>query len=161
MSTGRDTAKAIIGTAVDVGGTAAKLTGYGTVFKVLQGAVALGGMAAEQLPLLLGDGLVRVLKVLGPVGGVTVTNTDTFLSAVHYLRTYQRMVTLPGLDAAFGLVNRLANPVILSQDQRVVESQSPDRSSLTNGEVYVPSDRPIVAYLRWRQSLIRASEHAA
>lgn len=68
-----------------------------------------------------------------------------------YVRAYQRMVTWPGLSWLFGRLQALANPVILRQDQRVVETQRPLISSLDNDEVLVPSDRPIIEYLRWRR----------
>lgn len=67
------------------------------------------------------------------------------------IRTYQRMVTLPGLAWLVGRMNALVNPIVLRQDQRVVTSQRPRHSALTNGEVYVPSDKPIVDFLRWRK----------
>lgn len=72
---------------------------------------------------------------------------------VYYNRLYQNMVTAWGLDWAFGQVNRLVNRFILSQDERVVSTQTPRISTLSNGEVYVKSDQPIVAYLRWREAL--------
>jgi phenylpropionate dioxygenase-like ring-hydroxylating dioxygenase large terminal subunit len=70
---------------------------------------------------------------------------------VYYMRTYQRIVTVPGLSWLFGKVQSWVNPIILDQDRRVVVTQQPRISALTNGEVYVASDRQIVAYLRWRK----------
>lgn len=76
---------------------------------------------------------------------------------LFYVRAYQRIVTVPGFDALVGLSMRLTNPFVLRQDQAVVESQRPLVSALTNGELYVASDKPIVAFLRWRQRLIKAA----
>ncbi|MCB9791368.1 MAG: aromatic ring-hydroxylating dioxygenase subunit alpha [Alphaproteobacteria bacterium] len=72
---------------------------------------------------------------------------------IYYSRAYQSAVRVPGADWLFGVVNRWMNQYILSQDKRVVSTQTPRISALDNGEVYVKSDQPIIAYLRWRQAL--------
>ncbi len=72
---------------------------------------------------------------------------------VYYVRTYQRVVRVPGLDWLFGAAQRLTNPVILRQDSRVVESIPAGETRLRGaGEVLVPSDAPIIAYRRWREA---------
>jgi len=70
---------------------------------------------------------------------------------VYYLRTYQRRVTAPGLSWLACKLASALNPTILAQDERVVSTQRPKRSSLDNGEVYVKSDRPLIEYLMWRE----------
>lgn len=74
------------------------------------------------------------------------------------IRTYQRMVTVPGLSWLVGRLNALVNPIVLRQDERVVVSQRPRKSALTNGEIYVPSDKPIIDFLRWRAKARRPAE---
>jgi phenylpropionate dioxygenase-like ring-hydroxylating dioxygenase large terminal subunit len=70
---------------------------------------------------------------------------------IYYLRTYQRLVRIPGLSWLACRASSLFNPVILRQDHRVVRTQTPRISSLDNGELYVKSDRALIAYLRWRE----------
>ena len=81
-------------------------------------------------------------------------------AVVLYLRTYQRIATWAPAAHAIGLVNRLTNPVVLAQDARTVPHQRPRVPSLTSGEVYVPSDRGIVAFHRWRQQVKRTADEA-
>lgn len=71
---------------------------------------------------------------------------------LYYVRTYQRVVTVPGLDRAFGVFQRAFNPFILRQDSRVVETIPNGETRLRGmGEVLVPSDAAIIAYRRWRE----------
>lgn len=72
---------------------------------------------------------------------------------IYYVRTYQRVVTVPGLDWLVGALNQLVNGVILRQDTPLVESQPLGETRLRMGEVLVPSDGPIIAYRRWREAL--------
>lgn len=72
---------------------------------------------------------------------------------VYYVRTYQKMLTVPVLDWVVGALNQVVNGVILRQDTPLVESQPPGESRLRMGEVLVPSDGPIIAYRRWREPL--------
>ncbi len=67
-----------------------------------------------------------------------------------YLRTYQRIATWAPLAWVIGRANALINPVVLRQDARTVPSQRPKVPSLTDGDVFVASDKAIVAFLRWR-----------
>ncbi len=69
----------------------------------------------------------------------------------YYVRTYQRLITLPGLAWIIGRANRALNSVILSQDTPVVETQPADETRLRADEILVPSDGPIIAYRRWRE----------
>lgn len=85
-----ETVAAALSPLLSVASTAAKWTGYGAAVNVVKGVVAVASVTANQLPLLLGDGLFKLLQVLGPLAGVSLWNTDVILSAVHYLRTYQR-----------------------------------------------------------------------
>ncbi|MCB9670011.1 MAG: aromatic ring-hydroxylating dioxygenase subunit alpha [Alphaproteobacteria bacterium] len=78
-----------------------------------------------------------------------------------YSRTYQDRVRVPGADAVLGLLNRLANRVVLRQDERVVCTQRPLHGGLHQGEVYVRSDRPIAAFHRWRDTLRHRDAAAA
>ncbi|MCB9592560.1 MAG: aromatic ring-hydroxylating dioxygenase subunit alpha [Sandaracinaceae bacterium] len=70
---------------------------------------------------------------------------------LYYVRTYQRMVTVPGLAWLFGALTRFTGKIILDQDTPLVESQPPGEARLRNGELLVPSDGPIIAYRRWRE----------
>jgi len=72
-----------------------------------------------------------------------------------YARTYQGKIKLWPLDRLFALANRLANPVVLAQDFRTVTSQRPKIAGLGRGDVFVPSDKPVLAYLRWREKAKR------
>jgi len=72
---------------------------------------------------------------------------------VYYLRTYQSRVLVPGLDWMVNKLSSMFNPRILAQDQRVVSTQRPKMASLSNGDVYVKSDRPLIEYLKWREGL--------
>lgn len=74
---------------------------------------------------------------------------------VYYSRSYQRVVTAPGLRWVFGKLNVLSNRFVINQDTPLVESQPPGDVDLQSGEVLVRSDGPIVAYRRWR------AQHAA
>jgi nitrite reductase/ring-hydroxylating ferredoxin subunit len=71
----------------------------------------------------------------------------------YYLRVYQRMVRTPGLDWVVNKLSSMSSPFILAQDHRVVTTQRPKVSSLSNGEVYVKSDRALIEYLKWREGL--------
>jgi phenylpropionate dioxygenase-like ring-hydroxylating dioxygenase large terminal subunit len=72
---------------------------------------------------------------------------------IYYARTYQRVVTVPGLDWVFGAFQRAVNPFILRQDSRVVEAIPNGETRLRDmGEVLVPSDAAIIAYRRWREA---------
>lgn len=72
----------------------------------------------------------------------------------YYTRTYQR-ARLGWLDAVMLWVGAEVNVrVILPEDTAVVETHAPGETRLRRtGEVLVPSDGPIVAYRRWRESL--------
>lgn len=80
---------------------------------------------------------------------------------VIYGRTYQKMLTTPPLDRLFGLAFRLANPPILAQDYVTVTSQRPKVPGLHTGDVFVPSDKPILAYFRWRRRVKQEAEAAS
>jgi len=91
---------------------------------------------------------VRILAAFVPVD-----DEHTLL----YLRFYQKFFNLPVLGE---LISRLAMPMnlyIAHQDRRVVNTHF-GASSLRNGEMLVPGDRPIVEYRRRRQELIDCVE---
>lgn len=71
---------------------------------------------------------------------------------LYYVRTYQRLITLPGLRWLLGRLNATLNRIVLRQDSAVVESQPTAETRLRMGEVLVRSDGPIIAYRRWRES---------
>ncbi len=72
---------------------------------------------------------------------------------VYYVRSYQRAVTLPGLDWLYGRLGRVSTRFILQQDIRVVETIPRGETRLSGlGEVLVPSDAAIIAYRRWREA---------
>ena len=68
-----------------------------------------------------------------------------------YTRSYQRFTRLPILRNLVAWASaRLANPLILNEDLRVVLSQTPrDVRSLDLEETLLPSDRAIVAFRKW------------
>lgn len=67
-----------------------------------------------------------------------------------YIRYYQSHVPWPVLSTIYGWVMSKANAWILSQDRRVVTSQTPPETSLRNGEKLLASDAPIIWFRRWR-----------
>lgn len=71
---------------------------------------------------------------------------------VLYVRSYQGHVRLWPFDRLLAAVQRLANPVVLAQDARTVPSQRPKIPRLDGEDVFVPSDKPVLAYLRWRRA---------
>jgi len=86
-------------------------------------------------------------KVLQFLAFVPVDDTS-----MRYLtRTYQGMVTVPGVDWLLGAISRLANRFVLDQDRRVVESQPRGEVRLRMDERLIPADGPILAYRRWRE----------
>ncbi len=77
---------------------------------------------------------------------------------VYYMRNYERAPLPAPLSWVLRPINRWFGRRVLAQDHRVVRTQQPRRSSLDNREIYVASDRAIIAYLKWRR---RASQQAA
>lgn len=71
---------------------------------------------------------------------------------VIYVRSYQGRVRLWPFDRMLAAVNRWANGFILAQDDRTVPTQRPKIPGLGHGDVFVPSDKPVLTYLRWRAS---------
>lgn len=70
---------------------------------------------------------------------------------LYYVRSYQKLVRLPGLRWLVGALSRMSSRPIVAQDTAVVESQPRGETFLRNREVLVPSDGPIIAYRRWRE----------
>lgn len=78
-------------------------------------------------------------------------------SVVLYGRTYQQMITWKPLSWVVGKVWALTNPFVLAQDYATVTSQRPIVPAIEQN-VFVPSDKPILEYFRWRQRLKRTSK---
>jgi phenylpropionate dioxygenase-like ring-hydroxylating dioxygenase large terminal subunit len=74
-----------------------------------------------------------------------------------YVHNFQRMVRTPVVGKIVDLASNLGSRVILSQDQRVVETQLPKRSELKGGERLIMGDQPIIVYRRRREALIDAA----
>lgn len=119
-------------------------------------ACEVGG---DQIKAHLGDGTSQI-QFIGP--NIWRSNTRgmwQFLAFVpvdeettcYYVRTYQRMVRVPGVDWMLGKVNVVLNSLILREDTRVVETQPASETRLRMGEVLVPSDAAIISYRRWRE----------
>lgn len=69
---------------------------------------------------------------------------------VIYIRSFQGHVRLWPFDRILAAVNRWANPIVLAQDARTVPTQRPKIPGLGHGDVFVPSDKPVLTFLRWR-----------
>ncbi len=80
---------------------------------------------------------------------VPVDETNTIL----YLRTYQKMVTIPVLRNIFLWMTGKYNRVILHQDRRVVETHQPQATSFRMHENLIPGDFPVVLYRKKREEL--------
>ncbi|MCX6267624.1 MAG: aromatic ring-hydroxylating dioxygenase subunit alpha [Bacteroidetes bacterium] len=91
--------------------------------------------------------IMEKLRVV--VAFVPVDETNTIL----YLRTYQKMVTIPVLRNIFLWITERYNRIILHQDRRVVETHQPQESRLKMGENLIPGDYPVVLYRKRRDEL--------
>jgi phenylpropionate dioxygenase-like ring-hydroxylating dioxygenase large terminal subunit len=80
---------------------------------------------------------------------VPVDESNTIL----YLRTYQKMVTVPVARNIFLWMTGLYNRIILHQDRRVVETHQPQETQLKMGENLIPGDFPVVQYRKKREEL--------
>jgi ferredoxin-NADP reductase len=72
---------------------------------------------------------------------------------VFYVRTCQRMVTVPLLGRAFAWLSNVLNVYIAKEDYQAIRSQRPVRHQPGGAEHLIPADRPIALYLRRRQEL--------
>jgi phenylpropionate dioxygenase-like ring-hydroxylating dioxygenase large terminal subunit len=70
-----------------------------------------------------------------------------------YLRTYQKLVTLPLLRDLYFLFSNMFNRIVLRQDQRVVETHQPMPVKLRMEENLIPGDHPIILYRKKRQEI--------
>ena len=70
-----------------------------------------------------------------------------------YLRFYQNITRLPIFRHMFNLTGSIANYIIESQDKKIVNTQLPQKSSLTIGEKLIPGDLPIIEYRKIRDKL--------
>lgn len=102
------------------------------------------------------------LELLGPnVWRMNLGSTTQMLAfapvdegrMVYYVRAYRRSSGLRALDWVIGRVGRFFNRFVLREDKRVAETIPKGETRLAGlGEILVPSDAPIVAYRRWRES---------
>lgn len=74
-------------------------------------------------------------------------------NTLFYLRTYQKMVSLPVFRNIFFWLLKLYNQVVLHQDRRVVETHQPMATSLKMDENLIPGDYPIILYRKKREEL--------
>ena len=111
----------------------------------------------DRIRLGFGDGFLELLGPniwrlkTGPVFQFLVFAPVDEDNMRYYLRSYQRMVKVPGLDWVVGKVSALSSGFIMDQDTRVVETQPRGETRLRMGEVLIPGDAPIIAYRRWRE----------
>lgn len=68
-----------------------------------------------------------------------------------YLRTYQKMVTLPVLRSIYFGITKIFNRIVLHQDRRVVETHQPQATSLKMDEHLIPGDHPVILYRKMRE----------
>ncbi len=83
------------------------------------------------------------------VAFVPVDETNTMV----YLRTYQKMVTIPVIRNIFLWMTGIYNRIILHQDRRVVETHQPPASGLKMDENLVSGDYPVIMYRKKRDAL--------
>ena len=76
-----------------------------------------------------------------------------------YVRTYQKITTIPALGHALTAFSNLFNRRVLSEDYAITKTQQPKKSDLNIGEHFIPADRPIALYLRHRRNLILAASN--
>jgi phenylpropionate dioxygenase-like ring-hydroxylating dioxygenase large terminal subunit len=80
---------------------------------------------------------------------VPVDEANTIL----YLRTYQKMVTVPVIRNIFLWMTEKYNRIILHQDRRVVETHQPQATQLKMEENLISGDFPVVVYRKKRDEL--------
>ncbi len=76
-----------------------------------------------------------------------------------YIRTYQKVTSIPALGNALTRASNLFNQRVLSEDYAITRTQRPKKSDLNIGEHFIPADRPIALYLRQRRDLILAARN--
>jgi phenylpropionate dioxygenase-like ring-hydroxylating dioxygenase large terminal subunit len=91
----------------------------------------------------IADGL-RVVLAFAPIDD---DNTMMYLRYYHTLH-------FPVLRQLNGWLGSLGNLIIERQDRRVVTTQRPPRPDLSNGEILIPGDSPIVLYRKIRRALL-------
>jgi phenylpropionate dioxygenase-like ring-hydroxylating dioxygenase large terminal subunit len=91
--------------------------------------------------------IMEKLRVI--IAFVPVDETNTIL----YLRTYQKMVTIPVARNIFLWITSLYNRIILHQDRRVVETHQPQETCLKMDENLITGDYPVIIYRRKRDEL--------
>ncbi|MEI7500384.1 MAG: aromatic ring-hydroxylating dioxygenase subunit alpha [Bacteroidota bacterium] len=91
--------------------------------------------------------IMEKLRVV--VAFVPVDETNTVL----YLRTYQKMVTIPIIRNIFLWITGLYNRIVLHQDRRVVETHQPQETKLKMDENLISGDFPIIIYRKKREEL--------
>lgn len=75
-------------------------------------------------------------------------------NTIVYIRFYQKLMRIPGLQQIFNWLAVPLNKIILHQDRRVVETQLPKKSGLKIGENLAQGDYPIILYRRLRQKCL-------
>ncbi|MGB9815690.1 MAG: Rieske 2Fe-2S domain-containing protein [Thermoplasmata archaeon] len=68
---------------------------------------------------------------------------------VIYVRLYQKYVKAPILKNLFNFITMRFNRIVLNQDKKVVESQIPKFSDISNKELLVQADKPILLFRKY------------
>ncbi|MEI6900037.1 MAG: aromatic ring-hydroxylating dioxygenase subunit alpha, partial [Bacteroidota bacterium] len=91
---------------------------------------------------------MRIIVAFAPVDEETT---------IFYLRTYQKMVRIPGFKELYFFFSRIFNKIVLKQDRTVVETHQPKASKLIMDENLIQGDLPIVLYRKGRQARMEAA----
>ncbi len=91
------------------------------------------------------------LRIL--VAFVPVDETHTLI----YLRTAQKFVKTPGIRQIVDYLSLFFSKIVLHQDERVVITQLPVKSTLHMDEKLIPGDLPIITYRQMRDKLLQNS----
>jgi phenylpropionate dioxygenase-like ring-hydroxylating dioxygenase large terminal subunit len=71
--------------------------------------------------------------------------------SILYMRTYQKMVKIPGISKLFFIFSNWFGKVVAHQDRRVVITHQPQPTQLRMDEVLVAGDYPIVLYRKMKE----------
>lgn len=74
-------------------------------------------------------------------------------NTIMYTRYYQKFLNFPVIGQFIAWIISVFSIIILHQDKRVVEKQTPIKSDLKMGEKLIAADQPIILYRRERHRL--------
>jgi phenylpropionate dioxygenase-like ring-hydroxylating dioxygenase large terminal subunit len=75
-------------------------------------------------------------------------------NTIYYLRFYQRIIRIPLLKQIIAAIGTWSSRIILNQDQHVVETQIPKKTSLIMGEKLIEADLPIILFRKYREAIL-------